>query len=420
MQKLFLVTERFPYGTSEKSFILPELEELVKYYDVTILSHATRAELDDKENETILIPEVKVINLGIELTWYQKIQYTVKFFFDIDGYKEIIEILKNKVNILQRVYQSISFYALAMENFRLMKKRSLFSKNEETIYYTYWYYYYTYSISKNRKYFPNMKVVARTHRFDLYDEQYSGNRQPFKKNMDKKIDRIFFISEQGKNYYLNKHHLDDCNKYVVSRLGTIGAGILPDSIKKNNNKFCLVSCSRVTSIKRVDLIAEALSYMTEEIEWIHFGDGNEFDKLTGLANNLLKSKKNIKYQLKGFVSNQEIIDYYSKHYVDCFISTSSSEGIPVSIQEAMSFGIPIIATDVGGVSELFDNNGILLDENPSVMEVVKAIEKMIYMDKQEYKSFRSQSYTIWNAKYNAKVNRVEFVYAINKLFNCDV
>ena len=47
-----------------------------------------------------------------------------------------------------------------------------------------------------------------------------------------------------------------------------------------------------------------------------------------------------------------LVDWYRRNRVDLFISLSSSEGLPVSMMEAISFGIPILATDVGGVSEI--------------------------------------------------------------------
>ena len=62
--------------------------------------------------------------------------------------------------------------------------------------------------------------------------------------------------------------------------------------------------------------------------------------------------------------------------VRCFINVSSSEGIPVSIMEVMSFGIPVIGTNVGGVSELVNQeNGHLLSANPAAQEIVSVIEK---------------------------------------------
>ena len=58
-----------------------------------------------------------------------------------------------------------------------------------------------------------------------------------------------------------------------------------------------------------------------------------------------------------------------------FINVSSTEGIPVSIMEAMSFGIPVIATAVGGTPEIVNNeNGYLLSKDPSAKELAEVIQ----------------------------------------------
>jgi glycosyltransferase involved in cell wall biosynthesis len=52
---------------------------------------------------------------------------------------------------------------------------------------------------------------------------------------------------------------------------------------------------------------------------------------------------------------------------DIFVSTSISDGIPVSIQEAMASGLPCIVTAVGGIPELIENekNGFLISRSSS-------------------------------------------------------
>lgn len=61
---------------------------------------------------------------------------------------------------------------------------------------------------------------------------------------------------------------------------------------------------------------------------------------------------------------------------DIYILTSHYEGLPISIIEAMSYGLPIIASDVGGNDEMIKNgeNGYLVD---NVNDLTEAILKFI-------------------------------------------
>lgn len=72
-----------------------------------------------------------------------------------------------------------------------------------------------------------------------------------------------------------------------------------------------------------------------------------------------------------------------------FINVSSSEGLPVSIMEACSFGIPIIATNVGGTAEIVQAgvNGILLKEQFETEVLKQAILRFAGMERQEYDGY---------------------------------
>lgn len=56
---------------------------------------------------------------------------------------------------------------------------------------------------------------------------------------------------------------------------------------------------------------------------------------------------------------------------------SDSEGIPVSIMEAMSFGIPVIARNVGGMSEIVNEENGLLLENDDAEDAASKISSLL-------------------------------------------
>ena len=107
----------------------------------------------------------------------------------------------------------------------------------------------------------------------------------------------------------------------------------------------------------------------------------------------------------------------NKEHFDALINTSSYEGIPVSMMEAMSFSIPVIGTDVGGVSEIVEHqkNGYLLPTNPEVKEIIEALTKLYYLNEEEYLNLRRNAYQTWQNKFNAEANYSELIYNMVQL-----
>ena len=115
------------------------------------------------------------------------------------------------------------------------------------------------------------------------------------------------------------------------------------------------------------LIAKAIIRLKFKTEWTHIGGGNDFEELKKQTANL---PKNIKINLTGQVSANDVPNYYANKQVDLFINASTTEGLPVSVMEAFAAGIPALATDVGGTSELVNSStGKLLpaDLTPSIL-----------------------------------------------------
>lgn len=105
---------------------------------------------------------------------------------------------------------------------------------------------------------------------------------------------------------------------------------------------------------------------------------------------------------------------YGKESYNVFINVSSSEGVPVSIMEAMSFGKLIVATDVGGTKEIVDDglNGFLLPCEFEVKQLVNTLTKIYKMSEEQYKKMCICSRKMWETKANAEKNYSDFVKSI--------
>src|SRR5690606_34587560 len=119
----------------------------------------------------------------------------------------------------------------------------------------------------------------------------------------------------------------------------------------------LVSCSAVIELKRIHLIAEILSHITVPVKWTHFGDGPLMNEVKQKVGSLKLSKF---CEFKGYVPNGEFLSYLQSTAISLVINVSESEGIPVSLMEAISFGIPVAGPDVCGVPELVTKDTGLL------------------------------------------------------------
>lgn len=401
MQKLFLATDGFPYGSTERNFVLPEIVRLRQYYDITVISHADMKEIVAGAVYEEQLENVRLVHFPRPIiTVADKIKALLLYIIDGDGRREIREILADRQNRRERLYQSLSFWAQSLSDQKTLHRSGLLNKNEPIIYYSFWYTYFCYSMVREGHRYPNVKIITRTHGHDLYHERVPGGRQPFKHQMEKRLERIVFACEYGKRYYGDKvkDAYIDSDKLKVCKLGTDPARRgMPIG---DGGEWQLVSCSNAIPLKRIELIIDGLAQITEHnIHWTHIGDGSDLMRLQEYAGHRLGEKKNIRYTFAGYVRNVTL--FYEQHQVDCFITTSSTEGgCPVSIQEAMSYGIPVIGTAVGGITEMIADNGILLSKDPQGEEVAKAIESIAGADKEIISKMKESSYARWKAEFD--------------------
>lgn len=412
---LYLITNDFPYGDGEGSFILPELPYLKQKFDITIISNSLSMEQTEQVDG-----DIKVIHYIRKASVWRKLLDALCYFGERDAYQELVDILRSKSHILGKTVESILFYEEARRFKRFLVKENVIDNRRIGIIYCYWYTFYCYTVAKMFANSSNLKIVTRTHRYDLYDEGTRFGRQMFKRQMDRHLQAVVFIAEHGRQYYLNKYQIegDWKKKYVLYRLGVQSVQQPMLLTMPNKKEFLLVSCSLIIPRKRVELIVDGLKEIDNfYIRWVHFGDGIDFLNLENYAHMKLGNMDNISYDFKGLCKTEEIIQFYTQNYVDAFITTTQSEGCPVSIQEAMSCGIPIIGTSVAEIPYMIKGNGYLLSENPDGREIAEAIQRMLMLPDEEIIYMRKKSYELWHQEFNASNNAsrfAEFLYKMGK------
>ena len=137
----------------------------------------------------------------------------------------------------------------------------------------------------------------------------------------------------------------------------------------------ITSCSHAIPLKRIDLLIDALELVRRPVHWIHFGGGPELERLRMRAKSL---PPHIQAELRGATANADILKHYATAPVDLAVHLSNSEGgVAVALQEAASFGIPLLAADAGGVRELVGpETGILLPLEVDASTVAEHLDSM--------------------------------------------
>jgi L-malate glycosyltransferase len=147
------------------------------------------------------------------------------------------------------------------------------------------------------------------------------------------------------------------------------------TIKRENNAFTTVgSAGRLVPVKGYTMlieIARTVCARNQDVRFIIAGDGPEMENLKAGINNYGLGDR---FKLAGQIEN--IGEFYAS--LDIYINTSLHEGIPMTVLEAMSCSLPVIAPAVGGLTEIIENNktGFLI-EGRDPASLAEALEILI-------------------------------------------
>lgn len=384
-RKIVIVTEGFPYWEAE-NFLKNEISCLNDDFDIFLLPLVF-----PKNAQLQTLPE----NINVLEPILQR-NYFVRFLQGIFNTSPILPFLRDFFNIFRDKKANlkgnfINWLTTMINSRALLASPQIknLKKEVNTAIYLYWCNYPICLFGK----FPN-RIFPRVHgtEFAKINTNYISMHE-YKLSMAENT--IYLpISDQAADIIFKHTPVN----YRINRLGVFSnkryEGIVPDVIR-------IVSVAYMIPKKRIHLIIDSLKQIKgTKVEWFHFGNGPLFEKLKSQTDDL---GDNINVKLMGFVSNKDILKFYTENYVDLFVNVSEIEGVPVSIMEALSFGIPVFATNVGGTGEIVSNeNGYIAESNYRTEELSNFIINIRKTSLE--KNLRDKAHHVWQEKSNAIEN----------------
>lgn len=411
---ILLVTQGFPFGESERGFLTAEFAKLTESFRVLVVAVGTKEPLIYELPEGVLAERFSyasfssVLKRGSAGMIFSQLKPQV--LQELRWIKK--EHASAKLSCLAK-----SALAYSMNAWQISRVfETLITRYHVDIIYTYWCTAATLAAVRLKKKHPKLKVVTRLHRFELYENEKADGYQPFRREIAEKIDRLVFIADEGRQYFLNRWGTQWSQKSVLAYLGcrkfpAVTPAPLPPLV--------LVSCSYVIPVKRVERIIEALALLPDDIsvQWHHIGGGSELEKMRAYAEDCLSPHKNICWDFTGQVPNAEIPALYQQLNPHLFVTSSASEGLPVSVQEAFSAGIPVIATNVGGMAEIVQNGktGYLLSPEGKAADIADAISAFYHASPAERSRLGQNASALWAVELDVAKNAADFSVFLNSL-----
>jgi len=232
-----------------------------------------------------------------------------------------------------------------------------------------------------------IKVIAHAHgaQFNVFYDVESGRFRKFIiRTMLRRCDRLVVISSWWRGYY--------------ESLGVCPTVLIPNPVRRQEpcdrpirDERTVLMMGRLGERKGAYDLIRAIPLILAVYPHARFvlaGDG-EVERCRAL---LADCPWRERVSIPGWTSGEDRLRLYRS--ADLFVLPSYNEGLPMGILEAMSFGLPVVSTPVGGIPELVQDgrNGILVTPG-DVAGLAIAISGLL-ADVNRLRSFGEQSKSI--------------------------
>jgi glycosyltransferase involved in cell wall biosynthesis len=217
------------------------------------------------------------------------------------------------------------------------------------------------------EYVPQNKLI---HIYQLYAFKY----------LSKNIEKVIAVSKAVKDYLVDK------NIFPANKVEVVYHGIKPSldfardrsaTSYKLQDKTTIGSVGALSNIKGYKYLIEAFNNLQNDLELKAYdlrleliGIGPDQKELENIA-------RKYKLRNKVFFLGQKNNIFKSVAKWDIYVQPSLSESFGLALAEAMNLGIPVVASNVGGMKEIVDNKSGILVEPKNISDLTNAIKKLI-------------------------------------------
>lgn len=249
----------------------------------------------------------------------------------------------------------------------------------------------------------NKKVILSTH--SIYNFPKKGIYRRFVKILFNNCEKVLCLSYQSQREILdlgiNEMKVRVFTYWIDQEIfHPFPQPVSRKFIGEDSKVFICLFVGRLVKGKGIPELLETAKLMQDKLKFIIIGDGPLKDSII----NVSKTQNNIVF--KGKVNNAELPKYYCSADV-LLVPSTHEEGYGRVILEALSCGLPVIATNRGGIKEYVNEKiGILINAKPSniretLLSIIKNKTKLLTMKKEAYKYARA-NFNKKNSKYILK------------------
>lgn len=162
-------------------------------------------------------------------------------------------------------------------------------------------------------------------------------------------------------------------------------------------KKVVLYVGRISAEKSLDALVKSFSYVLKKAPrttLLIIGDGPVRKKIMHLCSNL-QIEKNVVFT--GNIPQEKLLNLGYFQVADVFVTASTSELQPISIIEAMYFGLPLLGVNKRGIAEMLDEIGLISESNNS-LELASNIVKVL-TDNKLHKTLSDNSLREFERKY---------------------